>query len=113
VTLDEIRAGILARHTEWEDKARFASGQLAMIEAELLAHDRAVTAMPEAANGNAKPGRAARRDIAALVRAALTDEPQTVAQIAEKTAVVPGRVVVALKRIGARLPNGGDGWAKP
>jgi len=101
MTLDEIRAAIMARHVEWEDKERFAKGQLAMIEAELEAHDRAVAAMPAVENGEVKAARAPRRDIPALVREALTAEPQTVAQIAEKAGVAPSRALPALKKIGA------------
>jgi hypothetical protein len=100
MTLNEIRLSIEARHREWSDKERFAKGQLAMVEAELEAHDRAVAAMPAVANGAAKPGRAPRRDIAALVREALTSEPQTVAQIAEKVGVPPSRALPALKKVG-------------
>jgi hypothetical protein len=103
---------IEARHREWSDKERFAKGQLAMVEAELEAHDRAVAAMPAVANGAAKPGRAPRRDIAALVREALTDTPQTVAQIAEKVGVAPSRVLPALERLGLK-PDSSQRWSAP
>jgi hypothetical protein len=103
--LDDIRDSIVTR-------MECLRGQIAMAEAELEAHDRAVAAMP-VPNGSAS-ARAPRRDIAALVREALTDEPQTVAQIAEKTGCFPSRVLPALKRLGADARvDASQRWSRP
>jgi predicted Rossmann fold nucleotide-binding protein DprA/Smf involved in DNA uptake len=109
--LDDIRADIVRRHTEWLDKERFGKGQLAMIEAELEAHDRAVAAMQPVAAPE-KRERAERRDIGAIVLAALTDAPQTMKQIAEKTGVPPSRVTPVLERLNAADKARGSslGW---
>ncbi len=98
MTLDEIRAAIMARVALAEIDSRVADQEMALAKAELEAHDRAVAAMP-ALNGAAKPERAKRRDIAALVRDALTAEPQTVKRVAERAGVPPSRVRPALLRL--------------
>jgi hypothetical protein len=104
MTLDEIRADLEAQRAEWADKAHVARHNFDIAEAKLAAHDRAVAAMPMPVMGDGQAAwmrkRAPRRDIAALVREALTAEPQTVAQIAEKVGVPPSRALPALKKVG-------------
>jgi hypothetical protein len=60
------------------------------------------------------PVRKERRDIAALVLGALTDQPQTVAQIAHAIGVQPGRVETALRKRfrGSHAEEMPTGWIK-
>jgi hypothetical protein len=109
MTLDEIRADIMTRLDLARRADAVAVQNIAMAEAELEAHDRAVAAM---GNGAEKPARAPRRDIGALVREALTHQPQTVAQIAEKVGVPPSRALLGLKRLGI-TPDASQRWVAP
>ncbi len=95
-TLDEIRAEIVARRDEAQSDIDDAVAARERANIELEAHDRAVALFappPE-------PKRAERRDIASLVLDALTDEWQTVAEIAKATGCAPSRVLPALMRLG-------------
>jgi hypothetical protein len=102
--LDDIRAEIVNREQAMHDRRILAEAALAealrnirVAETELMAHDRAVSlfgAREEA------PKRAPRRDLAALVLAALTDEWQTVSQLtAAIPFTTPSRVQKVLKRL--------------
>jgi hypothetical protein len=93
--LDDIRAEIVARRDQALRMIELAKAGLADADLELLAHDRAVALF----DAPPKPERAKRRDIAELVLAALTDEWQTIAQLAKATGCAPSRVEPALKRI--------------
>ena len=114
-TLDQIRAEIVARL----DRERDAVGacdaasldahrRLDLASAELAAHDRAVALFAPPPT----PEPAKRRDIAALVREALTDDWQTIAQIAEKTGLPPSRLLRVLdrRRANAERDAGGGQW---
>jgi hypothetical protein len=105
MTLDQIRDDILTRRDAAQDRIDSALAERNIAVSELVAHDRAVAAMGNGAAAN--PARAPRRDIGALVREALTDQPQAVAQIAEKVGVPPSRVEPALAKVGA---YGSGGW---
>ena len=112
MTLDEIRNDLLRRIEVAQREADNARIILATNAAELAAHDRAVAAMQlDTPQHHMQATRAPRRDIAALVREALTVEPQTVKQVAEKTGIAPSRVEPALQK-GAGSWTG-QGWVKP
>jgi hypothetical protein len=96
-TLDEIRTEIIARIARAANESRIADQNHALARAELEAHDRAVS---QFAAREEAPKRAPRRDIAALVLAALTDEWQTVSQLtAAIPFTTPSRVQEVLKRL--------------
>lgn len=115
MTLDDIRREIANRYERAVIDSRVADQQMALAKAELEAHDRAVAAMPPAFDLSIKSvrsPRAPRRDIAALVREALTAEPQTVAQVAEKVGVAPSRALPALNKVGKLVDDPSDGWVR-
>jgi hypothetical protein len=97
--LDDIRAEIMVSLVYARGRVDAAKVELELClravvkyEAELEAHDRAVAAM------NGAP---ARRNIAELVLAQLTDEPQTVEALAEASNARPHQVKEAVKRLSA------------
>jgi hypothetical protein len=118
-SLGNIRAEIVARLEQAEmavttcDAAALdAHRRLDLATTALAAHDRAVAAMNSAAQP-APVVRKERRDIAALVLGALTDQPQTVTQIAHAIGVQPGRVEVAVAKVGVRAYETADSWVRP
>jgi hypothetical protein len=108
-SLDDIRASILHHRDQALRELERSQRTVDCMVAELEAHDRAVAAM---GSGAAKPARAPRRDIGALVREALTDQPQTLAQIAEKVGVPPSRALPALEKIAGARTSAGF-WQNP
>lgn len=114
-SLDDIRKEIEIRRDRWAVESRIADQNHALAIAELQAFDRAVAAMERADRTlDGTPARKERRDIAALVLAALTDEPQTVVQIAHAIGVQPSRVLTALAQrgYGKARQDAGDGWVR-
>lgn len=110
--LDSLRDQILARRADAHHRWQIAEQDVAIASAELDAHDRAVSLF---APQTAPPKkRAARRDFAELVLAALTDEPQSIGQLAAKTEIVPRRVLRALQQLGPRSVwhSGTDMWVR-
>jgi hypothetical protein len=118
--LEEIRAEIMGRRTTMYDRIKLAEAALAeakrgvvFVEVELLAHDRAGAATHCARSSEP----AADRDITALVREQLSNEPQTTAAIARAIGATTCQVHSALMCIGADsifpLPDGGLGWRLP
>ncbi len=99
--LDDIRTEIMGRLERYRRDDAIAVNNIALAEAELEAHDRAVAAMN---------GTGGRRNIAAMVLEKLTSEPQTVEKLAEAIGARPHQVSEALVRLGAEkveqvLPN--------
>jgi len=114
-TLDDIRAEIVVRRDRWATESRVADQNHALAIAELEAHDRAVAAMLPNGAAQPAPARKERRDIAALVLAALTDQPQTADLIAHAIGVQTGRVEAALDRLAARheaFEGEGEVWRR-
>jgi hypothetical protein len=103
-SLNDIRKEIERQRDRAMYEVKRAQNEVDCMVAALEAHDRAVAAM----NGAAQPApaRKERRDIAALVLDALTDQPQTAAQIAHAIGVQPSRVTAALIRVGQPTSNG-------
>lgn len=106
-TLDKIRAEIVARFEAANLDCRNAAIARDIAAAELALLDRV-----DAPSAPAAPEPAKRRDIAALVREALTDDWQTIAQIAEKTGLPPSRLLRVLdrRRANAERDAGGGQW---
>lgn len=89
-SLDEIRDSILARIEEARDRRDAAEVDLNIAESELIAHDRAVAAMPGLPNAPA-PTREKRRDLRALVLAYIRSLPLAAEITIERLAEVIGR----------------------
>ena len=110
LTLDQIREDIVARRDRAQRLIDREVGERDQAEAELIAHDRAVALFVQ-------PGPPARRNIAALVLARLTGEPQTVEQLAKAIGVGPrqvGKALVRLSRAGQAACEApwGLGWLR-
>lgn len=105
MTLDDIRANIVA---ERDRAMRVVEREQRVVDckvAELEAHDRAVEAM--AAGG-------ARRNIAELVLARLTSEPQTVGDLSMAIAAQPRQITEALGRLHSshKVDETPSGWIR-
>jgi hypothetical protein len=110
--LEAIRAEIVTRRDHWKEEARAAIDLMKQANSELTAHDRAV-ALFDPGPAQPKRERAARRDIAALVLDALSDDWQTTEQLAKAIGCPPSRVEPALKRLGYAAIMGASGaWKR-
>ncbi len=110
--LDDIRAEIVRRRDGAMITSRTADQEVALANAELEAHDRAVALFPfDLPQEEERPARAPRRDIGKLVTDALTDEPQHISKIATAIGVAPSRVRHVLER-SAHARAGFGGWVR-
>ncbi len=106
--LDDIRTEIVARRDAAMRTVEREQRTVDCMVAELEAHDRVVALFDQ----QSEPQRAECRDIAAFVLNALTDEWQTVAQLAKATGCAPSRILPALYRLGfvAQEQSGTGKW---